>query len=501
MSRSFKRVLVANRGEIAVRVCRTLREMGISPVAVFSDVDRDAPHVRAADLAFPVGPAPARDSYLRAEAILEAARLAGADAIHPGYGFLSENADFAEAVARAGIVFVGPPVAAMRVMSAKTTARAAMERAGVPVVPGSAGPVNTAEEAKADARRLGYPVMLKAAAGGGGKGMRAVLAEEEMEAAFRAARSEARGAFGDDTVYLEKGIVRPRHVEIQVMSGPDSRTVWLGERECSMQRRHQKVVEETPSPAISAATRAEMGRVAVRAAESVGYVGAGTVEFLVDASGAFYFLEMNTRLQVEHPVTELCCGVDLVEAQVRVAQGERLPWAQEQVQRRGHAVEARVYAEDPLHGFLPRPGRITELELPHGPGVRVDCGVSRGFDVPRFYDPMIAKVAAWAEDRERARRRLDRALAETVVKGIVTNTAYLRVLLNSEPFRTGVYDTSTALAVLQDEVTAPHDDVVDMAVAAAAIRAHRRNTRPVRPACPPRSRWRSTGWRDTGGTA
>lgn len=476
----IRRVLIANRGEIAVRIARTLREMGIETVAVYSDVDRVALHVRSADQAFPIGPGPAPESYLRSDKLLEVAKAARVDAIHPGYGFLSENAAFAAAVAKAGLIFIGPSPEAMQVMGSKTRAREAVIAAGVPCVPGSDGPVSSEAEARSAAEKLGYPILLKAAAGGGGKGMRIVEGPDDLVSGLRAARSEAKNAFGDDTVYVEKAIIRPRHIEMQIFGGPDGKSIWLGERECSMQRRHQKIIEETPSSALDETLRRKMGDVACRAADAVGYVGAGTIEFLLDQSGDFYFLEMNTRLQVEHPVTELVCGVDLVEAQVRVAQGDPLPWSQEQVTRKGHSIEARIYAEDPAQGFMPSPGHIEHLVLPQGPGVRVDCGVDSGFDVPRFYDPMIAKVAVWAEDRERARRRLHRALGETAVKGITTNTAFLRQLLELDAFKTGNYHTGTVAEALEAGHGEPPSAVHDIAVAAAVIRAFRRDTSAAR---------------------
>lgn len=503
--RTFKRVLIANRGEIAVRVARTLREMGISPIAVFSEADRCAPHVRVADMAFCVGPAAAKESYLRMDAILDAAKRAGADAIHPGYGFLSENAKFAEAVDKAGLVFIGPPPSAMRVMGSKTGAREAMQKAGVPTVPGSDGALKNDADARACAERMGYPVMLKASAGGGGKGMRIVHKPEDLASSFRSAASEALNAFGDDTVYMEKAVLNPRHIEIQVFSGPDGKTFFIGERECSMQRRHQKVIEETPSPVLDAAMRQRMGEVACKAAEAVDYRGAGTIEFLVDQDRNFYFLEMNTRLQVEHPVTELVYGVDLVEAQVHVAEGKKLPWKQEQFVPRGHAIEARLYAEDTDRNFMPCPGPVDELILPHGPGVRVDCGVAGGFEVPRFYDPMIAKIAVWAEDRERARRRLHRALGETLVKGIITNTAFLRRLLESEAFASGNYHTGSIAEILTHKKATPSADQLDVATCAVAIHAFRRDMRAARQVGVPgagqasTSGWRSAGWRSRGG--
>ena len=501
-AKTFQRVLIANRGEIAVRVARTLRDMGIEPIAVYSDADRGALHVRACEYAMHLGPAPARESYLDIEKVLAAAKKSKADAIHPGYGFLSENAGFAQAVADAGITFIGPPPAAMRTMGSKTGAREAMKKAGVPVVPGSDGAIPTEEEARAFADKIGYPVMLKASAGGGGKGMRAVHKAEDLASAYRAARSEAKSAFGDDSVYIEKVIVRPRHVEIQIFGGPDGKCVWLGERECSMQRRHQKVIEETPSLAIDENIRRRMGEVACRAGDAVNYVGAGTCEFLVDDKGEFYFLEMNTRLQVEHPVTELCCGLDLVEAQVKVAQGMPLPFTQDSIRRSGHAIEARIYAEDADRNFMPAPGHISELVLPHGPGVRVDCGVSSNSEVTRFYDPMIAKVTVWAEDRERARRRLQRALDETAVKGVITNGAFLRRLLDHPDFIKGDYHTGTIAEMLAGPPQQVPDELVDVAVVAAVVNNFRRDTRSMAPGGQNLNRaqgWRQASWRGGGG--
>ncbi|OGQ77309.1 MAG: pyruvate carboxylase subunit A [Deltaproteobacteria bacterium RIFOXYA12_FULL_58_15] len=501
-SRRINKVLIANRGEIAVRVARTLREMDIVPVAVYSDVDRIAPHVRACYEAYPIGPAPAPQSYLRGDAVIEAAKKAGADAIHPGYGFLSENAAFVEAVEAAGLIFIGPSANAMRVMGSKTAARNKMKAAGVPCVPGSEGAIDNVEEVKKVADQMGYPVVLKASAGGGGKGMRLVHDVSEMDSAFRSARSEAKNAFGDDTVYIEKAIINPHHVEIQVFGGNDGKAVWLGERECSMQRRHQKVIEETPSLAINEEVRCKMGEVACRAAEAVNYVGAGTIEFLTDSDMNFYFLEMNTRLQVEHPVTELCCGVDLVEGQVRVAQGEPLPWKQEDIVRTGHAIEVRLYAEDPSKNFMPAPGHIDELILPHGPGIRVDCGVASGYDVPQHYDPMIAKMCAWAEDRDGARRRLIRALSETAVKGITTNRLFLRRLLELNEFVAGKYHTGSIAEMMAAGDAAPSDEILDAGVIAAAVNRYRRDSRSTRREPQSQSSsgtlWRSHGWRRGG---
>ncbi len=437
----FDKVLVANRGEIAVRVMRTLREMGIRSVAVFSEADRNAMHVRMADEAIQVGPAPATQSYLRIEAVLEAARRSGARAIHPGYGFLSENPAFARACAEAGVTFIGPPPEAMEAMGSKTAARERMTAAGVPVVPGAHA--GSLEELEQEADRIGYPVMLKAAAGGGGKGMRLVERPEELSAAYERARSEARKAFGDPTVYLEKAILQPRHIEIQVLADAHGHVVHLFERDCSVQRRHQKVVEETPSPAPSATPEriAEMGEVAVRAARAVDYVGAGTVEFLMAPDGSFYFLEMNTRLQVEHPITELVTGLDLVREQVRIAAGEPLGFTQDEVQRRGHAIECRIYAEDP-ETFLPAPGHLERLRVPAGPGVRDDAGVEEGDEVSSFYDPLLSKLCVWAPNREQAVARMRRALGEYVALGTLrTNVAFHRRLFELPAFVRGDYDT------------------------------------------------------------
>ena len=501
--KKFKRVLIANRGEIAVRVARTLRELGIETVAVYSDADRRAPHVLVADYAYRVGPAPAPESYLRTDVILDVAKRAEVDAIHPGYGFLSENASFVEAVEEAGITFIGPSPHAMRVMGSKTGAREAMIAAGVPVVPGSEGAIGDEDEALKVAGEIGYPVMLKASAGGGGKGMRLVHTSEELPKAFRAAASEAKNAFGDETVYIEKAVLEPRHIEVQILGGPDGRSVWLGERECSMQRRHQKVIEETPSVFVDEDLRRQMGEVACRAADAVDYVGAGTVEFLMDRDHNFYFLEMNTRLQVEHPVTELCCGIDLVEAQVRIAQGEPLGFTQDEIKRTGHAIEARLYAEDPSQNFLPSPGHIHELHFPHWPGVRIDCGVSQGFEVPRYYDPMIAKVIAYGEDREQARRRLHRALEETAVKGITTNNRFLIELLDSKEFISGDYHTGSIAELMAQEAPEPSEREKDIATIAAVIQTFTQDRQSARSVATGAdsaptgsgSGWRGTSWR------
>jgi acetyl-CoA carboxylase, biotin carboxylase subunit len=472
----LRKILIANRGEIACRVIRACRERGIATVAVYSAADREAVHVRMADEAVFLGPAPARESYLVAEKLLAAIAATGADAVHPGYGFLSENADFADAVGRAGAVFIGPPPSAMRAMGGKTAARAVMERAGVPVVPGDNGESGqgfaTPDEARRAAARIGYPVMLKAAAGGGGRGMRLVESEDKLEAALASARREAKAAFGDDAVYLEKAIVRPRHIEIQVFGDSHGNVVHLHERDCSIQRRNQKVIEESPSPAIDGELRARMGAVAVRAAQSVGYVGAGTIEMLFDSvSRGFYFLEMNTRLQVEHPVTELVTGVDLVRWQIDIAEGGRLPLTQEQIPRRGAAIECRVYAEDPVK-FLPSPGLITSLRVPGGPGIRDDSGVEVGSVISVHYDPMISKLCAFAETRAEAIDRMRRALAEYHVGGIRTNLAFHRRMMRHPKFIEGDYDTGFIERNRPELAPIPADDATrDWAIAAAALTA------------------------------
>ncbi len=431
-------MLVANRGEIAVRITRTLREMGIGIVAVYSEADRAALHVRMADEAYPIGPPPAAHSYLQIDRIIDAARLSGCDAVHPGYGFLSENPLLADACERAGITFIGPPASAMRTMGSKTAARAKMAAAGVPVVPGAE--CETVDQAVAAGLCVGFPVMLKAVAGGGGKGMRLVLRPSDLPSAWERARSEAKKFFADDAVYIEKAIDRPRHVEIQVLGDREGNLVHLFERDCSIQRRNQKIAEETPSPAASRELVARMGAIAVQGAKSVGYFSAGTFEFLLAPDDTFYFLEMNTRLQVEHPITELVTGLDLVREMVLVAQGDTLPFSQEDVAAHGSAIECRVYAEDPLT-FLPSPGTIERLVTPAGPGVRDDCGTYAGAVVSSDYDPLISKLSVWAPTRPRALARMRRALSEYVVTGIRTNLAFHERLLAHPDFEAGRYDT------------------------------------------------------------
>jgi propionyl-CoA carboxylase alpha chain len=440
-TRPIQTVLVANRGEIAVRILRTCHEQGLNTVAVYSDPDRTAPHVRLADEAHRIGPAPAADSYLDQDTILEVADRSGADAIHPGYGFLSENAFFAEACADAGVHFIGPPPGAIRKMGDKTAARRLMEGAGVPMAPGTTDAVADAEEGAAIAEDIGYPVLIKAAAGGGGKGMRIVHEPANFDAAMDRAQGEAQSSFGDDRVFIEKYIEEPRHIEFQILADHHGNTVHLFERECSIQRRHQKVIEEAPSSVLTPEVRREMGAAAVAAAESCGYVNAGTVEFLVDKDLNYYFMEMNTRLQVEHPVTEWVTGVDLVAEQLRVAQGEELGYTTDDLSINGHAVESRIYAEDPASNFLPDPGPLKRHAAPSGFGVRVDAGVEEGGEVLIHYDPMISKLTTWGRDRASALDRMVRALDEYEVAGMATTIPFCRFAMQHEGFRDGHFTT------------------------------------------------------------
>jgi acetyl-CoA carboxylase biotin carboxylase subunit len=436
----FEKILIANRGEIAIRVMRTCRARGISPIAIYSEADEHALHARLADAAYACGPAPARDSYLCADRVVEIAQLAGAQAIHPGYGFLSENADFADRCEAAGLRFIGPSGDVIRAMGDKVTARRRMADAGVAVVPGTADPVSDADAAHW-AERIGYPLLVKASAGGGGKGMRRVDAPDQLAQALQRVRGEARSAFGDDALYLERYIEQPRHVEIQFLADAHGNTLHLGERECSIQRRHQKLIEEAPANRVSEALRAEMGRAALMAARAVGYRGAGTCEFLVDADDNFYFLEMNTRIQVEHAITEAVTGIDIVEAMIEIAAGRPLRVTQPEVAIRGHAIEARIYAENPERGFLPSPGSISVYREPSGPGVRVDAGVEQGSRVTTHYDPLIAKLIAWGGDRAQAIERLDGALAEFAIEGIATSIPFHRKALREPDFVSGHYTT------------------------------------------------------------
>jgi acetyl-CoA carboxylase biotin carboxylase subunit len=467
----FKKILIANRGEIACRVIRACRELKIATVAVYSEADGDALHVRMADEAFLIGPPPSSESYLRWEKIIDIAKRSGAEAIHPGYGFLSENAEFVRQVIAAGIKFIGPSPEAMEGMGGKMSARRIAIEAGVPVVPGTTEALTSFEEAKEVAASFGYPIMLKASAGGGGKGMRLVGDESELQNALEAAQSEAQASFGDNAVYIEKAVVRPRHIEIQVFSDTHGNHVHLGERECSIQRRHQKVIEECPSPINSPELRQKMGECAVMVAKAVNYVGAGTVEFLVsDLDRSFYFLEMNTRLQVEHPVTELVTGIDLVREQIRVAWGEKLSFTQEDISWEGHSIECRVYAEDPDNNFLPSPGKITRLRLPQGPGIRDDGGVYEGSEVSIYYDPMISKFAVYARDRLEAIDRMRRALQEYEIGGIKTTLPFFRRIMEDEEFIEGKLDTGFIERF--NERKKPHqisDEARDMALIAAAL--------------------------------
>ncbi len=471
----FKKILIANRGEIAVRVIRACHELGIAAVVVYSDVDRAALHVRKADEAYPIGAPAASESYLNIPKILDVAKRSGADAIHPGYGFLSENAKFAQACADAGVKFIGPTPAAMEAMGSKTRARQAMEKAGIPFVPGTSRGVESPAEAEKVAAKIGYPVMLKAAAGGGGKGMRLVHAPGQLRSALEAARSEAERSFGDSEVYIEKAIVNPRHIEMQVLADEHGNTVYLGERECSLQRRHQKVLEEAPSPIVDADMRRRMGEVAVRVAQAAAYTNAGTVEFLVDQpkndqQKKFYFLEMNTRLQVEHPVTELITGLDLVHLQIRIAAGEKLPFKQEDVLIRGHAIECRIYAEDPDNNYFPSPGKITLLLTPSGPGIRRDSGMYEGWTVPIDYDPLLGKLIGYGTDRDQAIARLTRALSEYFVGGIKTNISLFRRILRDPDFRAAKVDTGFLDRMLKRTEDTPFDSrAAEVAAIAAGI--------------------------------
>ena len=498
----FKKILISNRGEIAVRIARACRELGITSVAVYSEADRRSAHVRACDEAYFIGAAPSSESYLNGKKILEVARQAGVDAIHPGYGFLSERAWFARLCQEAGFVFIGPPADAIDQMGDKLVARRLMVAAGVPVVPGTVEPIRDEEEVKKVAREVGYPVMLKASAGGGGKGMRKVDSEEDLESALRSAKGEAARSFGDDAVYLEKFVTEPRHVEVQVFADSHGGCVYLGERDCSVQRRNQKVIEESPCPILRPEVRKAMGDVAVRAARAVGYVGAGTIEFLLDRDQNFYFMEMNTRLQVEHSVTELVFGQDLVHLQIRAAMGEPLPFTQEDLHSRGAAIECRIYAEDPSNNFAPSPGPIQILHEPSGPWIRLDSGIYPGAVIPIFYDPMISKLTVWGANREEAIERMKRALNEYIIAPIRHNIDFhLRVMDNAK-FRSGRY--TTAFIAEEHETllgdTAISDDDELTAMIAAAIAHHRAELAAPPPSLPstssagsPTSLWR---WAD-----
>ncbi|HUE97168.1 MAG TPA: acetyl-CoA carboxylase biotin carboxylase subunit [Longimicrobiaceae bacterium] len=494
----FNKILVANRGEIALRVIRAARELGVATVAVYSEADRLAPHVLAADEAYLIGPPPSAESYLQMDRIVEVACEAGAEAIHPGYGFLSERAPFIRKVKEAGLVFIGPSAEAVEAMGDKTAARRKMTEAGVAVVPGTQEPLTDVAEARRVAGEVGYPVLLKASAGGGGKGMRIVRGESEIDSAFTAAGNEARSAFGDDAVYIEKYLEGPRHIEIQVLADRHGATIHLGERECSIQRRHQKLIEEAPSPVLTPEQRAAMGDTAVAAARAVEYEGAGTVEFLYQ-DGAFYFLEMNTRIQVEHPVTELVTGIDLVQWQIRVAAGEPLPFRQEEIRWRGHAIECRITAEDPANSFLPSTGRIELLQIPSGPGVRWDGGISVGYEVGLYYDPLLAKLVVHAPTRDLAIDRMHRALEELRIEGVATSAPFHLQVMRERSFRAGeidiLYLDRKAAALARVEAT---EEEVRVAALAAALledeqRERRAASRIAGPGQPGRSPWRGNG--------
>ena len=496
----MKKILIANRGEIAVRVIRACRDMGIRTVAVYSACDRAALHVRLADEAFAIGPSAPRESYLCIDKIIDVAKKSGADGVHPGYGFLAENEDFASACRDAGVTFIGPSPEAIALMGSKTAARQAAIKAGVPVVPGTEQPLDervSDDDVRAIAERIGYPIMLKAVAGGGGKGMRVVADASELPSALRAARSEAGSAFGDSAVYLERRIMNPRHIEVQLLGDEHGTIIPFVERECTIQRRHQKVFEESPSPVVSEDLRHRITSAAAAVARSVNYTNAGTIECLVDASGEFFFLEMNTRLQVEHPITEMVTGVDLVAWQIRIARGERLTLDPEaMITPRGHAVECRIYAEDPENDFLPSPGRILGLRVPHGPGVRDDSGAYEGGEVPIFYDPMISKLITWGASRPDALARMRRALAEYEVRGIKTTIPFFQWMLDDEDFRAGRFDTSfidRKLGARNGEpLRVPDRGQEEMAVIAAAVAQIVRIPTSADPA-QDASRWRATG--------
>ena len=492
-TRPFNKLLVANRGEIAVRIMRACRDMGIKTVAVYSDADRSAPHVRYADEAYHIGPSVSAESYLVIDKIIDVAKAAGAEAIHPGYGFLSERAPFAEACYDAGLVFVGPPPHAITVMGDKQTARATAAEAGVPIVPGTSEGMSD-DELMAAGNEIGFPLLVKASAGGGGKGMRPVHEAENLESAINAARREALAAFGNGTVYLEKLIENGRHIEIQLMADAHGNAVYFGERECSLQRRHQKLIEEAPSIAVTPEIRASMGGVSVALAEAIDYVGAGTIEFLMDKNGDYYFLEMNTRLQVEHPVTELVYDVDLAKEQLKAAMGQPLEWTQDDIVPRGWAIECRVNAEDPFNNFMPSTGKLTHVELPTGSGVRIDTGVFAGYEITPYYDPMISKLICFGATRDEAIARTLRALGEYEITGVITNIPFHRHMLHNPDFRSGAFDTAyVETHFSMDDYE--HKDAVAAAVA-AVLAAHNRGGS-VNGQAPSRQTSRST-WKTFG---
>src|SRR5246127_1257013 len=498
----FKKILIANRGEIAVRILRACRELGIQTVSVYSEVDRTSLHVRLADEAYLIGPAASRESYLRIDKLMDVAKKSGCDALHPGYGFLAENAALPRACADAGITFIGPSAEAMEAMGSKTAGKQLARRAEVPTVPGTSEPIENPEEAQALAQNMGYPVLLKAIAGGGGKGMRVVPNDAAFASAWRDAGSEALNAFGDERVFLEKYLVGPRHIEIQILADAHGRCVSLGERECSVQRRHQKVVEEAPSPVVTPELRRKMGDAAVRLGRAGGYLNAGTVEFLVDANLNYYFLEVNTRLQVEHPVTEQVTGLDLVKLQIAIAAGHRLPFAWETITPRGHAMEVRLYAEDPDNNFFPSPGKILSRQTPGGPGIRLDDGVYEGWTVPNEYDPLLSKLIAWGNSREETIARLRRALDEYTVTGIKTNAGLFRCILSEPDFLRGEIHTKWLHHLLpRKKYTASENEgsAADAAAIAAAMWQATQSAKNSATQCSPResqSRWKQDARRD-----
>lgn len=479
MIKKINKLLIANRGEIAVRVLRSAREMGIVTVAIYSEVDRLMPHVRLADEAYCIGKATASETYLQKEKIIEVGLKSNSDAIHPGYGFLSENAEFSKMVKDAGIIFVGPPATAIKSMGDKTAARKLVKSAGVPIVPGTDGPISNINEAAAFAESFGYPILLKAAGGGGGKGMRIVHKQDEIQSSFRGAKSEAKSAFGDDRVYVEKYLENPRHIEFQILADQYGSAIHLGERECSIQRRHQKIIEESPSVIITTEMRKQMGESAVKAALSAGYVNAGTIEFLVDKHRNYYFLEMNTRLQVEHPVTEMITGVDLVKEQLNIAMGEALRLRQEDVRFRGHAIECRIYAEDSENNFLPSIGKITKLRSPQGFGVREDRGVDEGNEISVYYDPMISKLIAWADTREEAIKKMTRALTEYDLNGVKTNIQACKWIINHAKFIDGNFDTHFIKEYFPDYKMKMTDNELLKAIAATACFKKKFENQPI----------------------
>ena len=494
MGKPFKKILIANRGEIAVRIIRACREMGIIPVAVYSEVDRKALHVRLSEEAYCIGPAPPSESYLNIDRIIRTAQQSGAEAVHPGYGFLAENAEFVRRCEQEGLVFIGPASGPMEIMGQKTASRQKMQQAGVPIVPGTLAPVEDEGELLKQAKKVGFPVLLKASSGGGGKGLRLVEKEQDLVSAFRLARSEALSSFSDSSVYIERYMEEPHHIEIQILADAQGNTVYLGERECSVQRRYQKVLEETPSPFLDAALRKKIGEVAVRAASAVGYRNAGTVEFIVDKHKQFYFLEMNTRLQVEHPITEMVTGIDLVKCQIEIAAGNPLPFAQEDIRPQGHSLECRIYAEDPYNGFMPSPGRIEQLRAPAGGlGVRYDNGTYEGYVVPLEYDPLLSKLITWGNTREESIRRMLRALSEYQVYGIKTIIPFFQRILLHPRFFQGDYNTRFIEELeKEDETIDPEEQIV--ALIAAGIKSYKESRRAFA-TCPAgtKSQWKIKG--------